>query len=214
MSPGAPNPELEARAARYRRLLAYEIDRILGDLGTRRFMLLEVWSRHRDRGPFLDTLESRWSTLGFPELALLEPDVLGLTERFYRELADFRLYMAFTDDMPSTLSDRYDQVVDRLQRVGVPAIDALGGVELPDALERSRDPAIRVGMPVLAEPDVSPVQPTTSVREVIYEEIEMNSLSAAAPGGSMFPPSPAQLNETQEEREARVSWRKTGKSFE
>lgn len=214
MPPDAPNPEQEARAERFRRLIAYEIDRILGDLQTRRFMLLDVWGRHRDRGPFLDTLQSRWGTLGFPELALLEPDVLGLTERFYRELADFRLYMSFTTDMPSTLTDRYDLVVDRLQRVGVPAIEALGGVVLPDALERSRDPALRVGMPALTEPEPEPLAPVASVREVVYEEIEMNSKAVATGGGdSMFPPSPAQLNETDEEREARLDWRKNGKNF-
>ena len=211
MIPVAPTPD--ERAAQFRRLLAFEVDRILSDLASRRHMLLDVWGRHRERGPFLDTLQSRWYTLGFPELALIDPVVLGLVERFYRELADFRLYVSYTQDMPSTLSDRYDVTVERLERVGRPAIDVLGDVDLPDALERTLDPALRVGMPVAPQIEMDVLPPSPSVREVIYEEIEMNSLSAAA-GNSLFPPSPAQLTETEEERDARTSWRKKGKLFE
>ena len=207
-----PVPTADERVVQFRRLLAYEIDRILSDLAGRRVLLLEVWGRHRERGPFLDTLQSRWMTLGFPELALIDARVLGLVERFYRELSDFRLYVSYTQDMPSTLADRYDVVVERLERVGRPAIDVLGGVDLPAALEHASDPALRIGMPVAPAAVIEELPSSPSVIEVIYEEIEMNSIAAAADSG--FPPSPAQLMETDEERDARVNWRKKGKSFE
>ncbi|MBX2796069.1 MAG: hypothetical protein KTR31_00330 [Myxococcales bacterium] len=117
---------------RLRRLIAMEVDRIVSDLAARRDFLLDTWSRHRDRGPFLDTIFARWRTLSMTDLGLVEAEAMAACEAFHRELEDFRLYMQFTQDMPATLAERYDLALEHISAYGALAIERLGGApELP-----------------------------------------------------------------------------------
>ena len=126
---------------RLRRLLAMEIDRIVSDLEVREVFLLETWSRHRDRGPFLDTIFSRWKTLSMTDLALVDSNAIVACEAFYRELEELRLYFQFTQDMPSTMEDQYELAFKRIAAYGALAISLLGGaperplVEFEEAAE-------------------------------------------------------------------------------
>lgn len=113
---------------RLRRLLALEIARIVEDLEAREAFLVEVWSRHRDRGPFIDTLHTRWRTLSLPDMATLDGDILVALESFHRELDDLTLYFRYTQDMPTTLADTYRDGLRRLAAYAAIALDALGGV--------------------------------------------------------------------------------------
>ncbi len=113
---------------RLRRLLALEVNRIVEDLEAREIFLIEVWSRHRDRGPFIDTLHTRWRSLSLPDMATLSGDQLVALESFYRELDDLTMYFRFTQDMPTTLADAYRDGLRRLAAYGDIALDALGGV--------------------------------------------------------------------------------------
>lgn len=115
------------RAERLRKLLALEISRIVEDLDVRRDFLLDVWSVHRKREPFLETVHSRWTTVGFPLMAELGTEEVAIVDTFYRELDEFRLYISFTQDMPTTLGERYDWFLERLTAYGHLAIEALGG---------------------------------------------------------------------------------------
>lgn len=124
---------------RLRRLLALEVSRIVEDLEARRELLLEVWSRHRDRGPFVDTLHSRWRTLSLPDLATLDTNMVVHVEAFHRELEDVTLYFRFTQDMPTTLADALDDALMRLQAYGALAIEALGGVPVRPLVEFAED---------------------------------------------------------------------------
>lgn len=112
---------------RLRRLIAMEIDRIVEDLDVRRAFLVDVWSRHRDRGPFLDTVFSRWRTIALTDLALIEHDAMVACEAFYRELDELRLYFQYTQDMPSTLDEQYAKALVRIVEYGALALSALGG---------------------------------------------------------------------------------------
>lgn len=200
MIPTEPTPE--ERAGRFRRLLAMEIDRIVEDLATRRPLLLEVWGRHRDRGPFLDTLYSRWGTVGFAELTSLEPDVAMSIDAFYREVANFRLYVSYTQDMPGTLADRLDSTLLRLREVSGPAILALGGMPL------GHRPPAPPTLPPLSTGPRGPDPSAPAGPAVEYEDL------GPAGGEGEFPPSPAALAETEEERASRISWRTKGKVFD
>lgn len=113
---------------RLRNLLAMELDRIVTDLEWRKGFLLEVWSRHRDRGPFLDTVFSRWRTLALSDLALMEIETVTACEAFYRELDELRMYFQFTQDMPTTMESRYDEATVRIRAYANLAIQLLGGV--------------------------------------------------------------------------------------
>ncbi|MCB9741158.1 MAG: hypothetical protein H6740_00860 [Alphaproteobacteria bacterium] len=117
---------------RLRHLLAMEISRVVDDLQRRRELLIMVWGSQRARAPFLDTCYSRWRSLGFPELALLDTAQLDAVDAFYRELDELRLYLAHTEDMPATLRGRYDGALSRLERASELALDALQerGLEL------------------------------------------------------------------------------------
>jgi hypothetical protein len=114
-------------ALRLRKLLALEIDRIVEDLSLREEWLVDTWSRHRDRGPFLDTVFSRYRTLTMADLTLVETDAVVACEAFYRELEELRQYFRFTQDMPATLGDHLHDGVRRVEAYGRLAIDALGG---------------------------------------------------------------------------------------
>jgi len=115
------------RIARLRQLIALEVARIVEDLQVRREFLVQMWSLHRDRGPFLDSVFSRWRTIGFDDLTSLSVDEVVAVEAFYRELDEFRLYISFTQDMPTMLSSRYDWICERLEAYGDLAVEALGG---------------------------------------------------------------------------------------
>ena len=140
------------RATRFALLIAMEIARIVDDLETRQVFLIDIWGRHRDRGPFLDTMASRWPSIGFPELALLPADSLPKLDEFYRELEEFRLYMQFTEDMPVALSDAYSWQLQRIQAYAEQAVTSLGGtperplLEFPDDPPSAESPA---GRPLL-----------------------------------------------------------------
>lgn len=134
---------------RLRRLLAMEIDRIVEDLEFRRDFLMDTWSRHRDRGPFLDTVFSRWRTIAMTDLALIDSSTMVACEAFYRELDDLRLYFQFTQDMPATMSERYDEGLKRVAAYGALAIELLGGaperplVEFEDEVEEAPHALLR-----------------------------------------------------------------------
>lgn len=119
--------EHEDRAEKLRKLLALEISRIIEDLELRRDVLVELWGRTRDRGMFIDTVFSRWATLGFPDLLDLETDQVAAVDTFYRELHDLRFYFRFTEDMPAHLLDTYDLALRRLGAYGEHALEQLGG---------------------------------------------------------------------------------------
>lgn len=112
---------------RLRRLLALEVSRIVEDLDVRRSILVELWSRQRDRGPLLETVFSRWRTLSMIDLALVDADAMLACEAFYRELDDLRLYFQFTQDMPTTLEERYNEALMRITAYGRLAVGLLGG---------------------------------------------------------------------------------------
>lgn len=113
---------------RLRRLLALEIARVVEDLEVRRPLLVEWWSRHRDRSPLLDTVFTRWRTLAMADLALVDPDAMVACEAFHRELDELRMYFQFTQDMPSTLDERCIAAARRISAYGAVAIQLLGGV--------------------------------------------------------------------------------------
>ena len=124
------------RSDRLRSLLAMEIARIVDDLELRRDFLVRMWSKHRDRKPFLDTIFNRWKTVGFPDLTELDPSEVAAVDGFFRKVDEFRLYVSYTQDMPTTLTERYDFMVPRLRAWGEQAIDALGGApERPEVLD-------------------------------------------------------------------------------
>ena len=119
--------------ARVRALLALEIDRVVGDLEARHSLLVELWGRHRERGPLMDTIFVRWTTLSFADLAQLPIDQVVLVDTFYRELDLLRLYFLFTEDMPGHMDEELGRSTRRLRAIADLAIDALGGT--PDRVE-------------------------------------------------------------------------------
>ena len=88
---------------------------------------MTIWGKHRDRGPLLDTLFSRWRTVSFDDLVELDAGQVAVLEQFYRELDDLRFTFEYTEAMPNTLRQLYQKSLKRLVQVGFNAIDSLGG---------------------------------------------------------------------------------------
>ncbi|MEQ1569507.1 MAG: hypothetical protein ABMA64_27975 [Myxococcota bacterium] len=146
---------------RLRRVMALEIARIVEDLEVRRPTLVEWWSRYRDRAPLLDTVFSRWRTLGLGDLALVDPDAMVACDAFYRELDELRLYFQFTQDMPTTLDERYGAALGRVAAYGTLALELLGGVP-----ER---PLVEFPEEAPAVPEL-PLRPTEAEAEALPED--------------------------------------------
>jgi hypothetical protein len=128
----------DSREQRIRWLLALEIRRIVTGLELRRDYLATLWSRHRAREPYLETLASRWGSLGFDHLVELESSAIVSLEAFYETLGDVRLYCQYTEDMPATMLDAMDAFREQLHELGEAALAAIGvdEVTLPPAPER------------------------------------------------------------------------------
>ena len=137
------------RTRRLSLLLALEIDRLERLVRTRRDFLVTLWSRHRSRDAFRDTLFSRWKTLTAGELADLPVEAVEAVIRFYDLVDAFRLYVDYTEDMPTMLGDEYDRYARRLANLAAPAIEALGGVP-------EREGAALPAPPSLDVPDEAP----------------------------------------------------------
>jgi len=103
-----------------------ETARIIDDLDVRREILRDLWSLHRDRGPFIDSVAQTWKTMPANDLLLLESETLILIQAFYRTVDDFRLYVAYTQDMPTTLIERYDRTLDRLRAIADALVQTSG----------------------------------------------------------------------------------------
>jgi len=114
------------RTERLRIVLGLEIHRVTDDLLRRRTLLVELWSRHRVRTPFLDTTFQRYRTLSMGELLLLDRRETEAVEAFYRELDDLRFYLSHTEDMPRALADTLDGALVRLRTVARVALGVLG----------------------------------------------------------------------------------------
>ena len=150
------------RVERLRKALALEVDRIVEDLEFRREVLLELWGKHRDRGMFLDTVHTRWTSLGFPDLLDLETHEVAMLDTFYRELQELSFYFRFTEDMPVTMSVTYDMGLTRLKAYGELALEALGGpperplIEFPEDEDSAADPAVAEGEADSPAPEAEP----------------------------------------------------------
>lgn len=128
----------DSRELRIRWLLALEVRRIVSGLELRRDHLATLWSRHRAREPYLETVASRWGSLGFDHLVELEPESIVALEAFYETLGDVRLYCRYTEDMPATMADAMDEFSEQLRLLGEAALASLGvpEVTLPRAPAR------------------------------------------------------------------------------
>lgn len=121
MSEGA-----SARAGRLRTILVLEIVRIVEDLSARREFMVGVWSRTRRREVLIDTVHSRWRSVGVAELLELTEDQMVALDTFHRELEELRVYLSHTDDMPMSLGDQLELALSRLLPLGDAALAALG----------------------------------------------------------------------------------------
>lgn len=188
-----PHVDDATRARRLRTLIALEVARIVEDLDVRKEFLVAMWSSHRDRAPFLETVFSRWHTLGFHDLACLDIEEVVVIDTFFRELEEFRLYIRFTQDMPTMLSSRYDWMVRRLEAYGRLAVEALGGApERPLVEFEDEDPEVPLLQFTVPDPDEVPKRPEDVLREAKERAAEDPFAPNApdAPADPVEPPAP------------------------
>lgn len=129
-------PSDVTRADRLRLLLAMEVARIVVQTRERLEFMVTIWSRHRSREPFLDTLFTRYRTAALPDLLLLEGEQVRALESFYAIVDDLRLYLTWTDDMPVTLHDALEARLVDLTESAEHAITSLR-VQLPEDIAGS-----------------------------------------------------------------------------
>ena len=124
----------EEKLQRLAVMVLREIDRILFDLDFRREMLIQLWSKDRIRMPLLRVLHSRYFELSFELLALFPPRTFQLLDEFYRALDSFTFYASYTEDMPQSLTQRFETFFSDLKDKAGPLMEQLKACA-PDDLE-------------------------------------------------------------------------------
>jgi len=135
------------RADRLRHLLALEVLRVMEDVSARRHLIVKVWSVHRHRWPMEEAAFSRWTTLRWPELSLLEMEESLALDAFYRALENFRGYVRRTRDMPLHLEEQYAELNDEIFRTGTAILDLLD-IALPQPQPQADDTDAWFGLDV------------------------------------------------------------------
>ncbi len=118
-----------ARDLSRKRKLAYlmsrEVARIVEDLETYEWLLMDVWTSLRVREPLLNVLRTRYHDLKPDDLLMLPVECIDLLDRFHRTLDAFWLYLRTTEDMPTALSVTYKRYTNQLKRIADPLVPLL-----------------------------------------------------------------------------------------
>jgi hypothetical protein len=115
----------QERLERLAHLLAREIDRVVFDLEFRRDLLLKLWSKERIRVPLLRAMSARYYEADLDMLVLFPPDAAQMLDDFYRTLDTFIFYVSYTEDMPNTMSQRFDVLLQDLKDRSGPLLKLL-----------------------------------------------------------------------------------------
>ncbi|MHB8418277.1 MAG: hypothetical protein ACYDCL_09385 [Myxococcales bacterium] len=105
----------EGSVHRIRHLLALDAKNVVDRLEVRLVEMVSLFSRLRDRGPLLTTVQSWFPSAGFGELAQLEPVEQRAVNDFYELLGQLRWYLQYTEDMPLQLERQVGLLFGRLQ---------------------------------------------------------------------------------------------------
>ena len=123
-APPASDPD-RVRRESLARFLHDEVSRLVDVTEFRLKMLLELWSKHRKREPFLKTLRSRYYDLPGSDLIALRPATLKLLSEFYLHHEKLYLYMEYTEDMILMLEDKFMTTFREMRRLKDPLLRAL-----------------------------------------------------------------------------------------
>ncbi|HOX42875.1 MAG TPA: hypothetical protein PK668_04710 [Myxococcota bacterium] len=115
----------QERLERLAHLLAREIDRVVFDLEFRRDLLLKLWSKERIRVPLLRVMSARYYESDLDMLVLFPPDAAQMLDDFYRTLDTFIFYVSYTEDMPNTMAQRFDVLLQDLKDRSGPLLKRL-----------------------------------------------------------------------------------------
>jgi hypothetical protein len=122
----ARRPKLETAEARVRNLLALDAAGVMRRLDERRGEMIGLFSRLRDRGPLLSTIETRFNSATFTDLAHLESREQTAASRFYDRLDALRWYFTYTEDMPSTAQLTFITLHRQLEEAHLVLVRVLG----------------------------------------------------------------------------------------
>lgn len=119
-------PPAVDEAARVRHLIALDAQAVLTRLQSRQEAMVGLFSRLRDRGPLLSTLQSHFSSIGFSQLACLKPHEQLAVARHYELLFELTWYAQYTEDMPGTVQQRLQAYVAKLEQSHRALVAVLG----------------------------------------------------------------------------------------
>ncbi len=80
-----------------------ELYRVLELLSRTRPKLIEIYSRFRERKQFEDTLDLRYFETQDSLAVEFDPNLSAINLAIYNHLLELRIYLRFTDDLPSTV---------------------------------------------------------------------------------------------------------------
>jgi hypothetical protein len=130
----------EADTAKVRHLIALDAAGVMKRIDAKQDEAVGLFSRLRTREGLIELCRSSFSSVTFSELARLDPREQTVTFAFHEVLDQLRWYVAYTEDMPSTVKSSVSQYVrilgerhrDLVARIGPP--DA-GGHPVIEALD-------------------------------------------------------------------------------
>ncbi|MCA2976843.1 MAG: hypothetical protein INH41_12185 [Myxococcaceae bacterium] len=116
-----------------RHLLALDASTVMARFAARQDSMVGLFSRLRDRAPMLSVLDTRFDTITFGELSLLEPVEQRAVSRFHEVLGELRWYLAYTEDMPLQVQTRLTGSARRLEAAFRELVATIGPPEADGA---------------------------------------------------------------------------------
>lgn len=136
-----------AEAARVRHLICVDAQNVMTRLAARHEVMVQRFSRHRDRSALVEPLATWFTSITFSDLATLEAREQRSVSQFYEGLADLRWYLSSTEDMPNQVQLTLGQHLRRLENkyeglrqvIGLPEADGAPVVDA-EIVGRKRQP--------------------------------------------------------------------------
>lgn len=130
----------EADTAKVRHLISLDAAAVMKRIDAKQDEAVGLFSRLRTREGMIELCRSSFSSVTFSELARLDPREQTVTFTFHEVLDQLRWYVAYTEDMPSTVKSTVSQYVrilgerhrDLVARIGPPDADGHPVIEALD----------------------------------------------------------------------------------
>ncbi|MDC1174735.1 hypothetical protein OAT67_05050 [Bacteriovoracaceae bacterium] len=97
-------------------LLKIDADRLFERIKKREVEYMQVFSAKRTREHFKDIFKNKYETISFSDLKLCSEEVMMGLDNFYTLVDEMRWYLAHTEEMPGTVTERVNKLINEMEK--------------------------------------------------------------------------------------------------